>query len=228
MEGLYPLTSAIILNDASFVSYGGHTGNSTAAQRNMAYLLSEIAATKDLDTFLLPVIITGTYVFTNHILQHGLLLDYGYIHQVYVTNFIDFDETVYWSQAGTGNDYVAIQNDTFGILDINYILSSCNCATASRPLPYKVQVVYKSGFPTGTSTRPDVLMALTTYADLMLQEMIGYGNEAPGDIGVQEYANQEYREKRIGLLRTSFGTSARANLAHRLLTGLRKYRWCGL
>jgi hypothetical protein len=71
-------------------------------------------------------------------------------------------------------------------------------------------------------------MALVTYADIILQEMIGYGNEAPGDVGVQEYANQEYREKRVGLIRTSFGTSARANFAHRMLSRLRKYRWCGL
>ena len=228
MEGIYPLSSAIILTDNIFVAYGGHTGNATAAQRGAAYLLAEIAAWKDLDTFLLPVIVTGTYVFTNNILSKGLMLENAYVHRVYVTKFIDFDETIYWTQSNTGNDYVAIRDDTYGILDINYVLSSCHCATSSRPYPYKIQVVYQAGLPTGTASRPDVLMALTTYADVMLQEMIGYGNEAPGDIGVQEYANQEYREKRINLLRTSYGSSARANLAHRLLSGLRKYRWCGL
>jgi hypothetical protein len=224
----YPLNSAIILTDTLFVQYGGHTGSSVAAQRNAAYLMAEMAATRDLSTLLLPVIVTGTYTFSPIDMRNGLMLDYGYIRRVLSTSFLDFSGDVYWTQAGTGNDYVAIGHADYGVLDINYLVNNCNCSTTLSPYPYQIRVAYEAGLPTGTATKPDYLMALTIYADLMLQEMIGYGNEAPGDVGVQKYSNQEYREERIGLLRTTFGTSARANLAHRLLTGTRLHRYAGL
>jgi hypothetical protein len=224
----YPISAAIILNDATFVQYGGHTGSSVAAQRNAAYLMAEMAATRDLSTLMMPVIVTGTFTFNPIHMQNGLMLDYGYINRVIATYFIDFDGTIYWGQTGTSNNYVAIKDDDFGILDVNYLIGNCGCASSNSAFPYKIRVVYEAGMQTGTSTKPDYLMALTLYADLMLQEMIGYGNEAPGDIGVQRYNNQEYREERIGLLRTTFGTSARANLAHRLLTGDRLHRYAGL
>jgi len=225
---LYPLFAPIILTDLIFTQYGGHPDNSGPLQRQAAYLMAEMAASRDLSTLLLPVTVTGTFTFNPIHMQNGLMLDYGYINRVIATYFLDFDGTVYWGQTGTANDYVAIKNDDFGVLDINYMLSTCNCSNSTSMYPYKIRVVYEAGLPTGTATRPDYLMALTIYADLMLQEMIGYGNEAPGDIGVQRYNNQEYREERVGLLRTTYGTSARANLAHRLLTGERLHRYAGL
>lgn len=224
----YPLNSAIILNDTIFTAYGGHPDSSSPAQRQAAYLMAEMAATRDISTLLLPVTITGTYTFNPILMQRGLLLDYGYVSRVFTTSFVQFDGTVYWSQTGTNNNYVSIQSEDFGIVDINYLVGQCGCWTYGSTFPYRIQVVYEAGLPTGTATKPDILMALTIYADLMLQEMIGYGNEAPGDVGVQEYSNQDYREKRVGLLRTTFGTSARANLAHRLLTGTRLHRYAGL
>ena len=57
----YPLNAPCILNDATFVQYGGHTGSSVAAQRNAAYLMAEMAASRDLSTLMMPVIVTGTY-----------------------------------------------------------------------------------------------------------------------------------------------------------------------
>lgn len=224
----YPLSSPIIMTDAIFTQYGGHVGNSGPLQRQAAYLMAEEAASDDLSTLLLPVIVTGTYFFNPSQLQKGLMLDYGQVHRVISTSFIDFDETVYWTQAGTGNDYVALRDAEYGVLDINYILNNCKCANSARPYPYQIKIVYEAGLPTGTANHSKYLMALTIYSDLMLQEIIGYGNEAPGDIGVQQYQNQEYREQRIGLIRTNFGTSARANLAHRLLLGKELHRYSGL
>ena len=220
----YPLNSAIILTDTIFTQYGGHPGSSGPAQRSAAYLMAEMAASRDLSTLLLPVTVTGTFTFNPIHTRNGLMLDYCYIQRVIATYLLDFDGNIYWGQTGTANNYVAIGEDDFGTIDINYTLNPGSVSI----YPYKIRVVYEAGLPTGTATRPDYLMALTIYADLMLQEMIGYGNEAPGDIGVQKYANQEYREERVGLLRTTFGTSARANLAHRLLTGNRLHRYAGL
>lgn len=216
------------MTDLIFSQYGGHIDSTGPLQRQAAYLMAEMAATRDLSTFLMPVIVTGTFLFNPVMMRNGLILDYGYVHRILGTYFIAFDETIYWGQTGTANNYIALRHDDFGVMDINYVLSTCNCATSAAPFPYQIRVVYEAGLPTGTALRPDYLMAMTIYADLMLQEMTGYGNEAPGDVGVQRYSNQEYREERVGLLRTTYGTSARANLAHRLLTGTRLHRYAGL
>lgn len=225
MNQIYPYSSPIILNDSIFVQYGGHTGSSVAAQRTAAFLIAEMATTEDLGTFLLPTIVTGT--FSYHLNINRILLDYGHVHGVLVTQLLDSEERVYWAQTGTTNVYVDILSDTYGVLNVNYLLANCNCHSHTSQ-PTQIRVMYRAGLPTGTANNPDVLMAMTIYADLMLQEMIGYGNEAPGDIGVQSFSNQQYSENRVKLLRTTFGTSARAQLAHQLLTKKRKRKWVGL
>jgi len=57
----YPYASPIILTDAIFTAYGGHTGSSATAQRTAAYLIAEMAATADIGSFLLPTTVTGTF-----------------------------------------------------------------------------------------------------------------------------------------------------------------------
>jgi len=221
----FPYSNPIILTDAIYVMYGGHTGTTTTAQRNAAFLIAEMAATEDIGSFLLPTTFTGTYTP-----EYGrpLMLDYGYINSVDLVRFIDEQDAIYWSQAGTANYYVSIRgNGKRGIIDIDYLVAHCNCCSSGE-FPYKVQVVYNAGLQSGTSYHPDVLLALTTYAEIVINEIIGYGNEAPGDIGVQDFSNQQYKESRVALLRTSFGTSARAQFATKLLTRLRKLRYVGM
>jgi len=221
----FPYSNPIILTDAIYIAYGGHTGTTVDAQRNAAFLIAEMAATEDIGSFLLPTVFTGTY---SPDYGEPLMLSHGYVNSVNVVRFIDEKDYIYWSQEGTANYYVSIRGDgKRGILDIDYLIAHCNCCTASQ-LPYKVQVVYNAGLQSGTSYHPDVLLALTTYADIIVNELIGYGNEAPGDIGVQEFSNQQYKESRVALLRTQFGTSARAQFASKLLTRLRKLRYVGM
>ena len=89
-------------------------------------------------------------------------------------------------------------------------------------------MVYQAGLPTGTANQPNMLLALSTYADIVMNEIIGFGNEAPGGVGVQEFSNQSYREKRTKLGKTGFGSSARAQFVSRLLTSFRKLRYVKL
>lgn len=220
---IYPHSSAIIMTDDVFQAYGGLLANTSEEQRKSAYFIAEEAASQDISTLLLPTIVTGSYSY-----HSPFLLGYGYVHNVYSVKFIDFEEDVYYTVTGTGNIYVAIQDKKYGILDINYFLSNCHCSHHGSQFPYKIDVVYEAGLPTGVANRPDVLLALTTYSQIILNEIIGYGNEAPGDVGVTDYQNQSYRENRVGLLRTSFGTSAKANFAHNLLTKYRAYRNVGM
>lgn len=221
---IYPYNSPIILTDAIFTLYGGSLDHTAPAQRQAAYTIAEQALTSDINTFLLPTIVTGTYTFAAKYLN-GLPLDYGYIQRVIVTRFIDCEGNIYWSQEGTSNIYVHLRDDTFGVIDLNYLLGNCHCS-----LPYQIQVVYEAGLPTGTANHANILLALKIYAEIVLNEIVGYGNEAPGDVGILEYANQDYRERRVGLMRTVYGDSAKANFVHKLIgqMGLRTYRHVGL
>ena len=224
MLNWYPYSDPIILTDDLFNSDKLGLTLGLEVQRQAGYWLAEWKATQDLSTFLLPTTYSGTFLFKNY----ELLLDHNYVSAVNLTRFIDFQERVYYTISGTANIYQSMASEERGILDLQYLIGNCACHSASRPNPYKVQVVYETGLPSGTSYRPNVLLALTTYATIILNEVIGYGNEAPGDIGVAEYANQEYREKRKGLVNNAFGKSAKATFAHGLLTGLRKYRHVSL
>jgi len=220
----YPYTNPIILTDTIFLLYGGDTGTSVSGQRDAAYWIAEEKASEDFDSFLLPTIVTGTYLYNGNV----IILDHAYVHQVYITRFRDYEEDIYYTVSGTGNEYVNLFNQERGLLDISYALSNCKCSSYSRPAPFKVQVVYQAGLTSGTSFRPDVLLGLTTYATIILNEITGYGNEAPGDIGVQDYSNQEYRESRKTLLRTTFGTSAQAQFVHNMFNRFRKHRFVSL
>lgn len=217
----FPYSSPQILTDSIYISYGGHTGTSTIAQRSACYLLAEMAATNDLGTFLVSTRVTGTFMCAPEI-----TLDFGHVNKVVQTKFISFDETVEETITGTGNDDVALRDAAYGLVDINTY--HCGICTSSYSYPYHLQIVYDVGLSSGTSYLPNILLALTTVADIMLNEIIGYGNEAPGDVGVASFSNQQYSEVRKELLNTAYGNSARANFAHKLLSGFRKYRQVGL
>jgi len=221
----YPYSTNIILTDDLYADYGGHFNDSTPAQRNAAYWIAERQLCEDLETFLLPTIVTGTYLFRPT--DKFLVLEHTYINNIIMTRFIDTEEYTYWSQAGTDNVYISLRDDKRGLVDIHWLIGRCNCSSHTA-YPYKIQEVYTAGFSSGTSLNPDILLALTTYADILLNEVVGYGNEAPGDIGVQNYSNQQYSEERVKLVRTSFGTSARAQFVKKLIEKYRRKRYVGL
>jgi len=220
----YPYSAPIILTDDLYQSYGGDLTVASTYQRAAAYWLAEEKASEDIGSFLLPTIVTGTYRYDNNV----LVLDHAWAHRLLLTRFIDFEEDIYFTVTGTANEYVNLFNQERGMVDISYALANCKCSSHSRPSPYKVQVVYEAGLTSGTSFRPDMLLALTTYASIIINEIVGYGNESPGDMGVQEFSNQQYREKRKTLLNTAFGSSARAQFAHNLITRFRKMRYVSL
>ena len=221
----YPYNAPIIMTD---VIYSGYAGTdlfsvTSAGQRTNAYWLAEIKATEDIGTFLQKTIVTGTYSFSNVI-----NLDHSYVHRVIQTTFMDFEEDRYFIITGTSNTYVNLFNQERGLLDIGTAVSNCHCHSAGRTSPYKVEVVYETGLYSGTTYQPDILMGLSIYAKIIMNEMVGYGNEAPGDIGVQQFRNQEYSEIRKNLVNTIYGSSAEANFAHKMLTRFRKLKVVGL
>jgi len=222
---LYPYNAPIILTDTIYSLYGGHVTLGTNLTRNAAYRIAEMTASEDVGTLLLPTIVTGTFYYNP---LRFITLDYEYVHRVYSVDFVDTEGDIYYTATGTMNVYTSLRDETYGILDIHQLVGNCHCNHGHLGYPYQVRVAYQAGLPSGTSFQPDMLLALTTYADIIMNEIIGYGNEAPGDIGVQDYSNQQYSESRVGLIRTVFGSSARAQFAHRLISKLRKNNYVGL
>jgi hypothetical protein len=226
MSDIYPYNYPLILDDDIFQAYGGVLESTTPAQRNVAFVVAEQFVTDDIGTLLLPTIVTGTQIYDNR--HSPYITEYGYVNQVILVRFLDTEEDVYYSISGTANVYASLRNDTYGIVDIHHIFGNCQCATNLQPYPYQFQVVYEAGLPTGTASNPKILLALTTAADMVLNQIEGYGNEADGLVGLDEFKNQDYSEKRHQLRETAFGSSARAQFVSNLLVRLRKHRFVRL
>jgi hypothetical protein len=211
---VYPLSTPIILTDSIFNEMGGQTGTYTASQRQLAYRIAEQQATTFLNTFLLPVIVTGTFGY-----QPRIVTDYGYVNRVLAVNILSKDN---WETCTLQSDSgcVFIWEDTFGYLDVSCLVNYCNCA--GLVVPYQVQVVYQAGLPTGVASQPAVHLALTMAATISLNEMIfPSANESTGDIGVKEFTSMGYSgysEKRVATAANSFGNSAKAYKIGQLLS----------
>lgn len=221
----YPYNAPIILTDDIFEENVGDDllSLTTVAQRRNSYWLAEIKATEDIGTFLKKTIVTGTYPYNSLI-----SLDHTYVHRVIQTTFIDFEEDRYYIVAGTSNSYVNLYSQERGLVDIGNAVTNCHCHSSLRASPYKVEFVYETGLYSGTTYQPDIILGLCTYSKIILNEMVGYGNESAGDIGVQQFRNQEYSEVRKNLVNTVYGGSAEANFAHKMLSRFRRLKYVGL
>jgi hypothetical protein len=208
---IYPYQSAIILNDSIFVENGGQTGTWTATQRQNAYQIAEHQASNYIGTLLLPTVVTGTWGYAGRIVT-----DYGYVHQIYSVNFLTINSLA-TSVLTSNTGYAWTNESTFGYVDVVGLLGYCGCFTG---IPYQVQLAYQAGLPTGVASQPSVLLALTMAAQISLNEMIFPSqNESTGDIGVKSYSSLDYREERVKMRRTVFGTSAKAEKIANLLDG---------
>src|SRR5512139_1059131 len=212
----YPYFSAQVLTDDLFVMYGGQTGTSTAAQRQAAFLMGEKQMTEHLNAFLVPTIVTGSVFY-----RHGSLFEteFGYVRRVLDVKFTYINSLSPLETAiSTGS--ALVRNAKEGLLDL--FLYPDYCSNPYYGGTYERTVVYESGLATGTVTQPDMLAALTMAAQINLNEMdISLSNEGVADVGVQAFSNQSYREERIKLLRTSFGSSA---MAQRVSNLTKNYR----
>lgn len=219
---IYAFNTPIILTDDIFQAYGGVLADTLPEMRQAAYQIAEQFASEDLETYLLPTTVTGTYAYAPR-----LVLDHAMVNRVDLIRFYDIEERLYWTVTGTANVYASLRDSgEYGIVDLHQVVSNCGCG--GYAMPYKIEVVYNTGYSSGSSYQPTTLMALTMAARIVLNELQGFGNESSGDIGVQRFSNQDYSETRVGLIRTVYGSSAQAQLIHKMLSGKRKYRYVGL
>jgi len=216
---VYPHSSPIILTDSVYVAYGGHTGTSVATQRAACYLIAEKQMSSHIGTFLLPTIVTGTFPWPGG--QH-LVLPYSHIISIPNVTVLT-QESLVTCELDESSGCAFLWDDTYGFIDVRQVASCCSCCGSGYP--YQVRVVMNAGLPTGTASQADMLLALTLAAEINLNRIIDRSaNEGAGDIGIEEFSNLGYREKRIGLKRTAFGNSATANEVALLTNTYRKKR----
>jgi hypothetical protein len=123
---------------------------------------------------------------------------------------------------------VFIRNAKYGIVDIALWPLMYQVLAPGYPItsiqPYSILVTYNAGLPSGTSMQPDMMWCLSMAAQMVLNDMSVDGsmaNEAPGGIGITQFANELYSEKRTALGISIFGNSPISQQIVRLTSNLR-------
>lgn len=214
----YPYNTPIVMTDETFLLYGGMTGTSGDAQRQIAYGLAEEQMTEYIHSFLIPTIVTGTFFWRG---GNPIILDYGNITNVLLVAINSHDWSNGCTLTSTTGCYAVRGDGRYGAIDVQALVNCSGCGQVVSP-PYNVQVVYESGLQTGTSFGNSMLQALTLASQINLNELdFSLSNEGTADVGIQNFSNQKYTETRITLGTTAFGNSA---VAQRIARLVRKYR----
>lgn len=214
-------TSPQILTDELFFLYGGLTGTSTPAQRQIAYQTAEYLIADYLNTFLTPTTVTGTFV--RHPI-HPLQTDFVFVQSVEQVILYSVDRSSSCVLSVNNTSCVYLRDARRGVLDLN-VYGPCGCTLA--PNLYQVEVVYTAGIPSGTVYNSPIMSALVLVAQDELDEMMGI-SETPGGVGIIEWQNQEYREKLAVIKQTEFGSTPEAQRVARLLRGFVIHKYVGL
>lgn len=212
----YPYSSAYLLTDDIYTLYTDEATKGTEEQRNAAFFIAERLATSHIKTFFTATIVTGTYLWPRF--GQPLALDHVHINSILDVTAISSDGGCSCStRADDGCAYLL--DAEFGVIHVRVSSAGgvigCGCGSF---VPYQARVIYSTGLSSGTSHQPDILLALSTVADEILNEIADPGgNETPGAHGIIRWANQGYTEERMPLINTALGNSPRANFAARLL-----------
>jgi hypothetical protein len=215
-------TTPTILTDSIFEAYGGEVGNTTPGQRNAAYAIAEGQAAQEIGTFISPTTHTGTYSWPHS--GQVLKLDFDRVISVSSVTAIHDAGCDCAEDAIELSGCAWIKSSAAGILDVRECgdtvrssCSGCNCGGGGMIM---ARVVCLAGLPSTAATDPRLLMALSTAADLALQQIIDphEAEGGPGDTGVQSFSTLSYSETRTPLKLTAFGSSARANYAAQMIS----------
>ena len=212
----YPYSEAYFLTDDIYVLYGGDQTKGADGQRDASFFIAERLATSHTKTFFQPTIVTGTYLWPHF--GQPLALDHVHINSILdVTAISSAGDCSCSTREDDGCAYLL--DAEFGVIHVRVSSAGgvigCGCGSF---VPYQARVTYDAGLASGTAYQPDILLALSTVADEILNEIADPGgNETPGAHGIIRWANQGYTEERMPLINTALGNSTRANFAARLL-----------
>ena len=135
------------MTDSSFLLYGGMTGTSSDLQRQIAYGLAEEQMTEYLQSFLIPTVVTGTYLWRG---GNPIILDYGNITNIYLVAISSHDESNRCAMTYVTGCFSIRGDGKYGAIDVQALANCSGCGQIVSP-PYNVQIVYESGLQTGTS-----------------------------------------------------------------------------
>jgi len=219
----YPYNAPIVLTDAIYATFGGYTGTSTSAQRNVAYWLAEELVSEYLGTFLLPTQVTGTYYYPQFMLK--LPLHHKFIQSIDAINIKSPTGKCSCELRDIeGCAYIMDEMNAYLLITekhLNYC-APCGMNGWHWCTPFLVDITYTSGLPSGTSFQPSILMALTLLAGESLMEITD-PTALPGGLGnpgIQAWSNLSYSETLAKLYNTVFGSSPVANYIVRLLASV--------
>lgn len=211
-----------ILDDATYVEYGGWTGTSTVNQRLIAYQIADEQVAFHLGTYLEPTEITGSFIWpypdTRLRLPESDLISVKQVLGLY-------DNYKGETQYATGSAYVLNQaNSVIQLIPPAYPPTFLNFR---RGIPDRLQLVYEVGLPSGEATSNfSFLKALTDIASMHLKQIVdpseAQGGE--GDPGLKSWSDSGYSETRVEPKKSSLGNNAKAEYAARLLRPKRKMR----
>lgn len=217
----------VVMTDKLYERYGGRMETSTLPQRQAAYQIAEAQMIRELNTFLLPTTVTGTFLFAGALKRYQLP-HHHVISVDAVTIFAKESACNCEMDVETGCAYIT--DRTYGYIDVKQLTNVYRGCGCSINQPYQARIAYTAGLPTGVAANDASLhMALTIVSEIALLEIVDpAGLEGgPGDQGVQEYVSMGYGEKRFPLRETVFGNSPRANKAWKLVRHLEPYTALG-
>ena len=204
----------MILNDELFVRYGGITGSSTPDARLVAYQAAEEQVVYYLGFPLSPTQVTGEYP----------AYAVGYATTLEFMRVMSLDYSAIVSLTGSHE----VQNELVGVVTLvdneRGIIDTSQLYCYNMVHGYGLRVVYTAGLESGTFTSSALgMMALTAAAQLLLNELVVPG-QTEARVGIQEFTNMRYSEKRFPLNTSIFGSSAPANYIRTLLNKFKVHR----
>ena len=204
-----------VLTETIFTQYGGNADGATAAQLAAAFVISEQWMDEELGTFIVPAFVTATFAINPT--SSAFMMPQGKVISVNGVWFIDRTEQCDCS-IGSVEGCALIVNEEIGLIDVQRLIGICPSCSCCQ-VPFKVQIAYQAGLPTGTAAHPAILQGLTIGAQIALEQVIDPGSAegGSGDPGVQSWSSMRYAERRTSLGHTAFGESPRANFIHRLV-----------
>lgn len=229
MSVQYYHLAPVVMTDRLYSLYGGRMCESTGPQRTVAYQIAEAQMIRELNTFLLPTTVTGTFILGQSSTKRYQLPHHHLISVDSVT--ILTQESLCDCEVAAGDGCAYIADDTYGYVDVKQLTNAYLGCGGSLNVPYQARIAYTAGLPTGvTALDASLHLALTIVSEIALLEIVDpKGLEGgPGDQGVQEWVSMGYGEKRFPLRETVFGNSPRANKAWRLVRHLEPYTALGL
>jgi len=225
------VTGTYILNDDLYAEYGGYTGSSTQSQREIAYAIAEEQAMRYIGTFLVPVVVTGTYMWPR---TDRFQTKHKYVSNVFSLFSIHESGCNCNTQEFTGCAFVLDgPNGVISVRDCGQLTAAyqgCTCSSGMSGGLVQFRASFEAGHP-DLQYAKSALRALALAAQAALFQIIDPSKAlgGPGDPGLSSYSDSGYSQNMTGLRETPFGGSPEANYIARLLKpfrhfGVKKFR----